>query len=122
MTVYTSSRRSSSVVLLPFNFNGRVELHSRRGETSLLPGLASHGRVVRSRSGELQLVIGDAAGQDFVRMDTRRGSLRVGLSGVDDGVAVQGRSGIAGTLLRAMGSPGMLGNLGTGTSAKQSRF
>lgn len=79
----------------------------------MLPGLAAHARTVRSRTRELQFIVGDAAGQDFVRLDSRRGSIRVGASGVDDG----GNVHIADKQFRPMGGPGILGG-----GAKQFRF
>ncbi|KZV72452.1 hypothetical protein PENSPDRAFT_357993 [Peniophora sp. CONT] len=122
ISLYTSSRRGSTTVLLPFNFNGTVELHSRHGHTDMLPGLASHARVVRARSREVQFVVGDAAGQDFVRLDSRHGPIRVGLSGVDDGTAmpVPGHAAGSSKPSQPTGGPGMPGNYSAG--GKQFRF
>ncbi|VDC06060.1 unnamed protein product [Peniophora sp. CBMAI 1063] len=88
LSVYTSSRRGSTTVILPLNFNGTVELTTKHGRTDILRGLAARARVVRERGEkELHLAIGDPAGRDFARLDSRDGIIRLGLSGLDDASA-----------------------------------
>ncbi|VDB84896.1 unnamed protein product [Peniophora sp. CBMAI 1063] len=127
ITVYTSSRRGSTTVLLPFNFNGTIELHTRHGQTDMLPGLAQNARVIRARSRELHLAVGDATGQDFVRLDSRHGPIRIGASGIDDGrimpaLAHNNAAGPSSAPLRPTGGPGMPGGMQMGIGAKQFRF
>jgi len=77
-------------LLIPRNFSGIVELRGRRGNIELLPALMAYAQVQRASHSETVVLIGNGAPtpgvttvDDFARLYSGSGRLRLGFSGED---------------------------------------
>ena len=80
------------VLLIPPNFEGALNLHSRSGSVKFLPAFAQRARVVNADdegahvlfgTGALSMVEPTSEGLDFCSVSSRHGKITVGVSGVD---------------------------------------
>jgi len=87
-----TSRKGNIVFFLPETFTGIVHLMTRKGEMAVLPALASIMKVVKTSDKEVIFMIAPKDGPNeadnsgettLCQLNTRKGSIVVGLSGRD---------------------------------------
>ncbi|PSR72450.1 hypothetical protein PHLCEN_2v11664 [Hermanssonia centrifuga] len=95
------TRHSPIVLFVPPNFQGALQLHSKRGNVKFLPAFAQQARTVQANDdgalvlfgqGEISLAEPDSEGLDFCSLESRHGKLTVGISGVDVLETAEGKS------------------------------
>ncbi|KAA1469039.1 hypothetical protein DENSPDRAFT_834570 [Dentipellis sp. KUC8613] len=97
INLHTYTRRGDTVILLPRDYIGVIELRSRRGNVDVLPSLAKCSRILKLSSNGAMVIIGDnpslskvqdvaAAAMyngDYGMFASRRGRVKIGFSGED---------------------------------------
>ncbi|KAJ7247634.1 hypothetical protein B0H12DRAFT_738500 [Mycena haematopus] len=89
--VEANTRSGTIVLFVPNTFSGAIQLHTKTGDLTFLPGLASGIQIIKSSDNEYLVLVGkqqqavglQPAYADFCRLRTRTGNIIVGERGKD---------------------------------------
>ncbi|KAJ6515127.1 hypothetical protein C8R47DRAFT_504065 [Mycena vitilis] len=96
--IEVNTRSGTVVLFIPSTFSGAIQLHTKTGDLSFLPGITSRMQVVKLTDNECLVFVGKqqpAPGSqpgpaDFCRLRTRSGNIIVGERGLDAYVKTSG--------------------------------